>query len=86
MKTATELQKEKKQVIQQIERLNDASLINAIQSLLDFAAQKDEEYLGESVSSYNIHLEKADAEISSGKFVVHEDAIKKIGSWRKEKK
>ncbi|MBY0435450.1 MAG: hypothetical protein K2U26_15205 [Cyclobacteriaceae bacterium] len=82
MKAAVDIQEEKKQIIKSLERINDKALIHAIQNIIDFANQKDEEYLGESLEDYNQALEKADKEIDKGNFVEHEEAIKKIGEWR----
>lgn len=86
MKTSSDLQAEKEHLIKSIEEINDASLIKTIENLIEFARQKDEAYLGESITDYNSALEKADSEIDNGNFMVHEEAMKKMGEWRKKEK
>jgi predicted transcriptional regulator len=54
--------------------------------MINYAKTKDEEYLGESIEEYNLALEKADAEIDAGHFIVHEEAMKKLGEWRNKEK
>jgi hypothetical protein len=35
-----------------------------------------------SVAQYNVELDRAESAISNGKFTTHDEAIKRIGSWR----
>ena len=80
-----DIQAEKNLLIKSLEQINDASLLKAIHSLIDYANQKDEEFLGESIEKYNTELSKAEAEVREGNFIAHEEAIKNLGKWRKEK-
>ena len=64
MKTSYNLQAEKELLIKSIEQINDASLIKTIETLIEFAHLKDEEYLGESIEAYNEALE-TDAEMDA---------------------
>jgi predicted transcriptional regulator len=82
METSFNLQKNKKRIIESIERTNDEALIRIIQNMIEYGKLRDEEYLGESVEEYNLVLEKADLKIDKGNFVTHEEAIKKIREWR----
>jgi hypothetical protein len=85
METAFNLQENKKQIIESIERTNDEALIRVIQSMIEYGKLRDEEYLGESMEEYNLALEKADLEIDKGNFIVHEEAMKKMREWRRGK-
>jgi hypothetical protein len=80
------LQEKKNQIIDSLQHINDEALILAIQNMIAYSRQKDEEYLGESVEAYNEALAKADAEIDEGQFVVHEEALKKLQAWRGNEK
>ena len=77
------IQVEKAALIKELELVNDESLIRALQSMIDYATKRDEEYLGESIDSYNHALDEADAQINKGDFVTHEDALTRIRAWRK---
>ena len=79
-----DIQSEKTALIKVLENINDESLIRAIQSLIEYASKRDEEYLGTTVDQYNDELDEADAQIEKGKFIVHDVAIKKIKGWRSE--
>ncbi|MFY8037711.1 MAG: hypothetical protein ACOVMQ_11120 [Cyclobacteriaceae bacterium] len=80
------LQEKKNQIIDSLQHINDEALILAIQNMITFSRQKDEEYLGESIEAYNEAIAKADAEIEQGQFVAHEEAMKKIQAWREHEK
>ncbi len=80
------LQEKKNQIIDSLQHINDEALILAIQNMITYSRQKEEEYLGENIGSYNEALKKADAEIEQGQFVVHEEAMKKIQAWREHEK
>lgn len=72
---------------QNIEHIDDAVLLHAIKNLIEFARKKEaENYLGETIEEYNLAIEQADAEIESGKFVEHEEVMKRIGEWRNKAK
>ena len=47
---------------------------------------RDEEILGESVEEYNLKIDKAVAEIESGKFIAHKEVVKRISQWRKKER
>jgi len=87
MRTLHTFQKEKEEIIKNIEHIDDAVLLHAIKNLIEFARQKAaENYLGETIEEYNLAIERADAEIESGKFVEHEEVMKRIGEWRNKAK
>lgn len=86
MKPSFNLQAEKAHLIKSIEGIDDALLIKCIENLIELAHQQDQAYLGESISEYNAALERADAEIDKGNFIFHEEAMKKMGEWRKKEK
>ncbi|MBS1553434.1 MAG: hypothetical protein JSU09_00790 [Bacteroidetes bacterium] len=86
MKNFASIQDSKKQIIESLEKINDEALIHAIQNMIAYAKIRDEEFLGESIEEYNTELEKAEAEIESGNFIVHEEAMKKLGDWRNKEK
>lgn len=86
MKTATDIQEGKRQIIESLSGINDGPLIQAIQNMIAYAKLRDEEYFAESIEEYNESLEKADAEIDNGNFVVHEEAMKKLSEWRNKEK
>lgn len=76
------LQVEKQALIKALEQTNDEGLIRAIQQMVEYAAQRDEEYLGATLEQYNKELNEANARIEQGNFVDHEEAIKQIQAWR----
>jgi len=41
-----------------------------------------QEHTAVSVEEYNDDLDRAEAAINRGKFISHEEAVKRIGSWR----
>ena len=86
MKNYASIEDSKKQIIESLEKINDEALIHAIQNMIAYAKIRDEEFFGESIEEYNTELEKAEAEIESGNFIVHEEAMKKLGDWRNKEK
>jgi hypothetical protein len=79
-----DIQSEKTALIKVLEKINDESLIRAIQSIIDYASKRDEEYLGTSVDQYNDELDEADDQIEKGEFILHDVAVKSIKGWRSE--
>ena len=86
MESNTKLQEGKKRIIESLEQINDEVLIHAIQNMIDYAKLRDEEYLGESIEEYNLKIDEAVAEVNEGKFLTHEEAVKKISEWRKKER
>lgn len=86
MESNTKLQEGKKRIIESLEQINDEVLIHAIQNMIDYAKLRDEEYLGESIEEYNRKIDEAVAEVNEGKFLTHEEAVKKISEWRKKER
>jgi hypothetical protein len=70
---------EKALLIREIEKLEDASLLRVLKSMLHYGLTKEGRI---SIEQYNLELEEADAEIDSGNYLTHEDATKEIRSWR----
>jgi hypothetical protein len=83
MKPATNIQEGKRQIIESLAGINDEPLILAIQNMIAYAKLRDEEYFAESIEEYNQKIDEAVAEMNEGKFLEHEEAIKKISKWRK---
>jgi hypothetical protein len=71
---------EKANLIKEIEKVNDISLIHALKSVLQYGLKKE----NISTNQYNKEIEEADAEIEVGNFLVHEAALKEIKSWREK--
>ena len=76
-----DIQSEKTALIKVLENINDESLIRDIQSLIEYASKRDEEYLGTTVDQYNDELDEADARIDAGDFISHEDLGKEFSRW-----
>jgi hypothetical protein len=76
------IQSEKKALIKALEQTNDEALIKAIQQMIEYSIKRDEEYLGINVDTYNLELEEAEKRIMSGKFVDHDQAVRRIKAWR----
>lgn len=72
---------EKAQLIKEIERLEDISLVRVLKSMLHYGVKKESSI---SISQYNKELAQADYEIDQGDFIAHEDALKEIRSWREK--
>jgi len=81
-----DIKSEKTALIKELEKINDEALIRAIQSLVDYASKRDQEYLGTTVDQYNDELDEADTQIEKGEFIVHEDAVKLVKGWRTQEK
>jgi hypothetical protein len=71
---------EKANLIKEIEKVNDISLINVLKSVLQYGLKNG----NISVNQYNKEIDEADAEIEAGNFLVHEEALKEIKSWREK--
>ncbi len=80
-----DIKSEKTALIKELKKINDESLIRAIQSMLVYANKRDEEYLGISVDQYNEELDEANATIERGEFVSHKVAVRQLKGWRGKK-
>ena len=78
------IQSEKKALIKALEQTNDEALIKAIQQMIEYSMQRDEEFLGMSVDEYNRKLDEAEVRIKRGDFINHEEAVKRIQAWRRK--
>jgi hypothetical protein len=71
---------EKANLIKEIEKVTDISLINVLKSVLHYGLKNE----NISINQYNKEIDEADAEIEAGNFLVHEEALKEIKSWREK--
>jgi hypothetical protein len=76
------IESEKEALIRILEQTNDEALIKAIHQMIEYSIKRDEEYLGISVDDYNKELDAAEKRIQEGNFILHEQAISRIKSWR----
>ena len=79
------IKSEKTALIKELKKINDESLLRAIQSMVEYANKRDEEYLGVSIDKYNKELEEANARIERGEFVAHKEAVKRSKKWRERR-
>jgi len=77
-----DIQAEKTALIKRLEQINDRSLIQALKHMVDFGLKDKKERI--SIEQYNSEIEEADAEIESGDYLTHEEAVKEIRSWREK--
>ncbi len=72
----------KKQIIKRLEEVTDPSLLQAIDSLLDYAFKRGMKPLSEE--DIEDMLEESEREIEKGKVYKHADLKKEIRTWRKK--
>jgi hypothetical protein len=65
-----------KKLIDYFTQLDTEAKKNFLSLLKEYLKKKDEDTLPQSLEEYNMELEKADAEIEAGDFILHEDVIK----------
>ena len=70
-------QAQKLELLEWLASLQDKSLIQEL-------AKWKEDHQRISVDQYNRELEQADAEIDSGDYLTHEEAVKAVRSWREQ--
>jgi predicted transcriptional regulator len=68
---------QKLELLEWMASLQDKALINELMKW-------KEEHQRINVEQYNQELEEADTEIDRGDYLTHEEAIKKIRSWREK--
>ena len=74
-----DIENEKAVIIERLQKINDRSLLKAIGHLVDYGLSHNHD-----IASYSNEIEKADQEIEKGEFLVHDDAIAEIRSWREK--
>ncbi len=67
-------------LIQEIQQVEDAALLNAMKVMLHYGMQSEGRI---SIEQYNKDIAEAEARIDSGDFVTHEEAVHRISAWRK---
>lgn len=70
-------QEKKLELLEWMASIKDEKLIEELVKWKRTYAQTNEE-------RYNRELEEADAEIDSGEFLTHDEALKEIKSWREQ--
>ncbi|MBW8050010.1 MAG: hypothetical protein FVQ77_06665 [Cytophagales bacterium] len=77
------IQTEKLSIIERFKQINDASLIQAIKSLLDYGLnnQQSNQEGSISIEQYNKELDEAEAEMDAGKSISHEDVKRHMKEW-----
>ncbi|MFN6945828.1 MAG: hypothetical protein ACK4ND_12845 [Cytophagaceae bacterium] len=68
---------EKERIIKKLEEVNDYTLLQAINNLLNYALDRKD--------SIEEMLEESEKDIEAGNLVLHEDLKKDIRGWRKNK-
>ena len=74
-----DINSEKALLINEIQQLEDLSLVRVLKSMLHYGLKNEGRI---SLEQYNKEMEEADAEIEKGDFLTHKDALKEIRSWR----
>lgn len=74
-----DIKAERALLIQEIQQVEDISLLKAIKAVLHYGLQNEGLI---SAEQYNKEIEEAEARVNAGSFVVHEEAVKRIKSWR----
>ncbi len=70
-------QAKKLELLEWLASLQDKSLIEEL-------IKWKEDHQRVSVEQYNHELEEADAQIESGDYLTHEEAVKEVRSWREK--
>lgn len=66
-------------LIKEIQEVDDLSLLLAIKAVLHYGMRNEGRI---SLEQYNQELEEAEERVNAGKFIVHEEAVTRIGKWR----
>ena len=69
---------ERKEIISELNRVNDISLLKAVKYILYYGLKKEGHI---SEEDYNRELEEADDEISKGDYINHDDVKKQMLKW-----
>ena len=73
-----DINKERALLIQELQHVEDVSLLQAIKAVLHYGL-KNEGHI--SIEQYNRELDEANARIESGKFITQEDVEKEAAQW-----
>lgn len=74
-----DIQAEKYLLIERLKLVNDATLIQAIKSMLDYGLQNEESPI--SIEQYNLEIENAEQDIDKGLGISHEELKIKAKTW-----
>ena len=74
-----DIQAERYLLIERLKLVKDASLLQAIKSLLDYGLKNEEGRI--SIDQYNAELEKAERDIENGLGISNEDLKKESSIW-----
>ena len=74
-----DIQTEKSILIKRVEQINDLSLIQALNHMVDFGLREKEERI--SIQQYNRELDEAEAAMDRGEFISHEDLKEQMKKW-----
>lgn len=66
-----------KELLEYFTRLKDAEQKSILQMLKTFVKTRQEEFKPMTLEEYNKELEEADKEVEAGKFVSHEEVMKR---------
>ena len=74
-----DIQAEKSALIKRLEEINDRSLIQALNHIMDFGLRDKEGRI--SIEQYNRELDKAEEEMNRGEYISHEDFKEEMKKW-----
>ena len=74
-----DIQVEKYLLIERLKLVKDASLIQAIKSMLDNGLQNEDSPI--SIEQYNLEIDQSEADIDNGLGIGHEDLKREANSW-----
>lgn len=78
-----DIQAEKLSIIERFQQIDDTSLIQAINRLLDYWLKKQQSIIKGriSIEQYNKELEEAEKRIEKGEYITHDDLEKEAKQW-----
>ena len=74
-----DIQAERYLLIERLKLVKDASLLQAVKSILDYGLKNEEGRI--SIEQYNRELEEVREEIKNGQSISHEDLEREAESW-----
>jgi hypothetical protein len=73
-----DIERERSVLIQELQQVEDPSLLHAIKALLHYGLKQEGRI---TVEQYNRELQEAEDEIDKGEFISHEDLKKEMKNW-----
>jgi hypothetical protein len=74
---------EQMELIKMIKSINDLAMLMQVAGIVNYILEKKPSF---DVAQYNRSIDKSEAEISAGNFVVHDKALKQLKKWKTKRR